>query len=385
MFSYPEFSPFEVIFQFSPCHPRHAKSLFSIKYPATVLPDNVYSEIEVEAQLTVVRITIKKTLTQGGYAYRQSASGPFATDYLVRTNAPFPSPQLADYATNIALAESRLYPAIVRFDRASVKLATPGASSDELRGQFSQVGLDRLQGQLELGEDEVLAFPSVTAVYSRSALGGRHGRLVLPHALTATEWNLYAHERELPPRYQKPGDSDQTPFSQQLLDAIRAANGSYVMSAGEGDTEQSLRKVVGFFFHGFQVAPLKAKGKKSGVAAKRAAKLRASLQPGETDPDNIAPQASRSTRTKVPAPGVVYLLKAGGHFKIGMSTNPDKRIGQIKLQLPYPVEVMHTIRAANPLAAEAHWHRRFAALRQNGEWFLLTGAEVSEFKSVSEM
>lgn len=202
-----------------------------------------------------------------------------------------------------------------------------------------------------------MAFPSVTAAYSRSALGGRHGRLVLPHALTATEWNLYAHDRVLPLRYQKLGDSDQTPFSQQLLEAISAANGTYVMSGSEGDSEQSLRKII------------KTKRKKSGLAAKRAAKLRASLQPDETDPDNPSPQASRSTRIKTPTSGVVHLLQGGHWFKIGKSVNPDKRLTQIKLQIPFAVEVMHVIRAANPLAAEAHWHRHFASLRQNGEWF----------------
>jgi hypothetical protein len=82
---------------------------------------------------------------------------------------------------------------------------------------------------------------------------------------------------------------------------------------------------------------------------------------------------------------VVYLLQAGEHFKIGKSVDLNKRLGQIKLQLPYPVEVVHVIQAANPLQAEAHWHKHFASLRRNGEWFVLTPAEVGEFKSASQM
>lgn len=102
----------------------------------------------------------------------------------------------------------------------------------------------------------------------------------------------------------------------------------------------------------------------------------------EAETDAALPTPKKS---KVPVAGVVYMLQGGQWFKIGKSVNPDKRLTQIKLQIPFPVEVVHTIRAADPLKAEAHWHRRFAALRQNGEWFLLTDAEVKEFKSVSEM
>jgi hypothetical protein len=94
---------------------------------------------------------------------------------------------------------------------------------------------------------------------------------------------------------------------------------------------------------------------------------------------------SKRSKSKSQTEGVVYLLKAGPHFKIGKSVAFDKRLGQIKLQLPYAVEVVHTIRAANVSEVESYWHRRFASLRQNGEWFLLTDAEVEEFKSISNM
>lgn len=348
--------------------------------------------------MTVVRITIKKNLIQGADFHRQSASGPFATEYLVRTEAPFPSPQLREYARSIAVAESRMYPSCVHFEGAIVKLSTPGASGDELRGQFSHVMLDgvfgpgQMRGQLEMGEDEVLAFPSVTAVYVRHAQWGRNGRLFLPHAFTTSEWNLYTQKRVLPPRFQRPNDFAMTPFSDELMEAIRVANGTYVMPGAAGDTEQSLRSIKNFFFDGFDVTPLK-KRKKSSLAAKRAAQRRASLlgSLGLTESDNsedVSPTASRAARTrktKMPLPGVVYLLQGGSYFKIGKSVDFEKRLGQIKLQLPYLVEVVHTIRATNPSQVETHWHRRFAPLRRNGEWFELTEAEVNEFKSVSEM
>jgi hypothetical protein len=176
-----------------------------------------------------------------------------------------------------------------------------------------------------------------------------------------------------------------TPFSDELMAAIAAANGTYVMPGTEGDTEHSLRKIKDFFFHGVQVASLKRKRKKLGVAAKRAAQLRSNLQQSESDFGNETVGGSRSARANVPVEGVVYMLQAGDYFKIGMSINLDKRLSQIKLQLPFPVEVVHVIQVAHALQAEAHWHRRFAALRRNGEWFLLSEADVDEFKRVSRM
>lgn len=54
--------------------------------------------------MIVVRITIKKTLLQSANPYRQSATDCFSSEYLVRTYAAFPNPQLGTYATGIAQA-----------------------------------------------------------------------------------------------------------------------------------------------------------------------------------------------------------------------------------------------------------------------------------------
>jgi len=316
--------------------------------------------------VTVVRITIRKTLIGGTYAYHQV--GPFTSEYLVRTDAPFPSPQLGEYARRIAQAESRLHPAWVLFDSALVKLATPGASGGELRGQFSYVELDKLRGQWKVGEDEALAFPPVTAVYEREAQWGRGGRLLLPHVLTTSEWNLYAHKREVPLRFQQPGASNVAPhsrFDRELVAAIRESDGTYVLASVAGEDAGALRKVRSFVFREFQAGSSKSKKKRSAKNA-----------PGG---------ASRLAATGGPVEGVVYLLRAGPHFKIGKSINFEKRLTSIKLQLPERAEVVHVIRTSNPSQTESFWHRRFAAKRLNGEWFALTETEVDEFKSVSQM
>ena len=86
-----------------------------------------------------------------------------------------------------------------------------------------------------------------------------------------------------------------------------------------------------------------------------------------------------------PTTGVVYLLQAGPFYKIGKTNNFARRLKEIKLQLPYPVTVVHTIAARDISASETFWHRKFAHQRTNGEWFTLNDAEVSEFKSHSAM
>lgn len=98
------------------------------------------------------------------------------------------------------------------------------------------------------------------------------------------------------------------------------------------------------------------------------------------------PQTKPSDFTSgCPATGVVYLLKAGPFYKIGKATDFAKRLSQIKLQLPYPVEVIHRIASDDISATERYWHRKFAHQRAHGEWFTLNDAELAEFKSVAKM
>ena len=83
--------------------------------------------------------------------------------------------------------------------------------------------------------------------------------------------------------------------------------------------------------------------------------------------------------------GIVYLIKSGPNYKIGRTTNLKQRIGNIKLQLPDPVETIHTIKTNDEVKLESYWHERFAGKRKNGEWFSLSDEDVAEFKSKSLM
>jgi Meiotically up-regulated gene 113/Homing endonuclease associated repeat len=78
--------------------------------------------------------------------------------------------------------------------------------------------------------------------------------------------------------------------------------------------------------------------------------------------------------------GHVYLLRAGDYFKIGQSSDLEKRVKSINVALPDKATLEHAISTDDPPGIEAYWHRRFADRRMNGEWFKLSKADVLVFK-----
>lgn len=84
-------------------------------------------------------------------------------------------------------------------------------------------------------------------------------------------------------------------------------------------------------------------------------------------------------------PGYIYLVKASGYYKIGLSKQPKVRFSQIGLQLPFPFEVLHIISATNMYETESKLHQKYAHQRLNGEWFSLTESEVAEICSIEKM
>lgn len=83
--------------------------------------------------------------------------------------------------------------------------------------------------------------------------------------------------------------------------------------------------------------------------------------------------------------GHIYLARSGEHFKIGKSARPVRRVTEISLSLPSPIELVHQIPTNDMYMAERNLHERFSAQRKNGEWFLLSESQVREIMALKEM
>jgi hypothetical protein len=78
--------------------------------------------------------------------------------------------------------------------------------------------------------------------------------------------------------------------------------------------------------------------------------------------------------------GYVYLLKSGRHYKIGWTGDLGRRTYDLRLQLPEKAVLVHAFETDDPVGIEAYWHQRFEHRHTNGEWFLLSKADVAAFK-----
>ncbi|MEZ5444975.1 MAG: GIY-YIG nuclease family protein [Gammaproteobacteria bacterium] len=92
-------------------------------------------------------------------------------------------------------------------------------------------------------------------------------------------------------------------------------------------------------------------------------------------------EPAESLRTRASIQGYVYMMRSGRRYKIGFTNSPVRRHREVKLELPDPTQLVHSIETDDPKGIEAYWHRRFEAKRiRDTEFFELDATDVASFK-----
>lgn len=75
--------------------------------------------------------------------------------------------------------------------------------------------------------------------------------------------------------------------------------------------------------------------------------------------------------------GFIYVVGcAEGFYKIGRCRYIDERIKQLRIQLPFKIDVIHMLFVTDPAAEERRIHGIFREKRVNGEWFKLDADDL---------
>lgn len=84
------------------------------------------------------------------------------------------------------------------------------------------------------------------------------------------------------------------------------------------------------------------------------------------------------------APGWIYVIRerSDGHYKIGKAKDAELRTATFEVKLPFKIEPVCKIPAANRHQLERELHDMFADRRVGGEWFALEDADVAFLKSL---
>ena len=104
------------------------------------------------------------------------------------------------------------------------------------------------------------------------------------------------------------------------------------------------------------------------------AKAVAAHQP-ESASDDLTPLRRASIQ------GHVCMMRSGKRCKIGHTNSPARRHREVRLDLPDPTTLVHSIETDDPTGIEAYWHRRFASKRvHDTEFFELDASDIAAFR-----
>lgn len=82
------------------------------------------------------------------------------------------------------------------------------------------------------------------------------------------------------------------------------------------------------------------------------------------------------TRAGQPAEGFVYVMEAGGYYKIGWThSSPRKRRSAVQMSCPLKVTLVGVVEGTR--ADEHAWHEKFHDKQVQGEWFQLTEEDIA--------
>lgn len=100
---------------------------------------------------------------------------------------------------------------------------------------------------------------------------------------------------------------------------------------------------------------------------------------------DLLPLTPAKRECKAPRSGFVYLAYSEtGHYKIGKSSGPKRRIKVFNTKMPVAVTLVHVFCADDMSKAESSLHERYVASRVKGEWFDLSDIDVKAIKSILE-
>lgn len=82
-------------------------------------------------------------------------------------------------------------------------------------------------------------------------------------------------------------------------------------------------------------------------------------------------------------PGFIYVIGcAEGYYKIGRCRYINQRVKQLRIQLPFKIELVHMLFVSFPAYEERCIHEFFRERRVNGEWFRLDEKDLEYIAKV---